>query len=153
MFHLSKEMEDRISALGKELQSLIPDSSIRIWEGQENEYVVPSTGEVRNSKNAFINIEIPDELGERISKALEFLRETNAENPELQCFIQAEIMDVKFNTIACYISKVTERWEVQLARAYESKSFLGTDSAAFQSKFEAEFAQRSTAEAIDQPDF
>lgn len=149
MFQLSKEMVERISSLGKELQRLIPLSTIRLWTGKGKELINETTGEIRKTKDSYVNVQVPQDMAERISKALEYLKEANSKDPQFQHYIQVGIMDTKFNVIACYVSKVSEEWEVQLAKAYEPNSFNGIESDAFKVRFDALFGQRSEAKATE----
>jgi hypothetical protein len=153
MFQLSKEMVERISSLGKELERLIPLSTVRLWTGKEKELINETTGEIRKTKDSYVNVEVPQDMAERVLKALEYLKEANAKDPEFQHYVQVEIMDTKFNVIACYVSKVTEEWEIQLAKAFQPNTFNGIESDAFKSRFDALFGQRSEAKDAELADF
>ena len=153
MYQLSKAMEERISSLGKELQGLLATSVLRVWTGKAKEVINESSGEVTVKKDSFINMEIPKELAERVLRAIEYLKETIAENPEFQYFIQVSILNARFNVIACYTSKVTGLYEVQLAKAYETNSFTGIDSDVFRKKFDKVFDEKSEPVAISDTAF
>jgi len=153
MYQLSKAMEDRITAIGKELQMLLATSALRVWTGKAKEMINKSSGEVTVKKDSFINMEIPKELAERVLRAIEYLKETIAENPEFQYFIQVSIINTRFNVIACYTSKVSGLWEVQLAKAYETNSFAGIESDVFRKKFDKIFYEKSVPVAISDTAF